>query len=44
MVKRAMRLGHLYSAQPPVLVGVAPVSPCPPRPLPASAWKLWIRL
>ena len=23
-MKRAMHLGHLYSAQPPVLVGVAP--------------------
>ena len=41
LAKRAMHLGHLYSAQPPVLVGVAPkVSPC----LLASAWKLWIRL
>ena len=29
LAKRAMHLGHLYSMQPPVLVGVAPrVSPC----------------
>ena len=41
VAKRAMHLGHLYSMQPPVLVGVAPkISPC----LLASAWKLWIRL